>query len=79
MKPKELTITRRYSKTGNYNSISGEIAIKYDVETPVINAEAFEKGKTEVDTLLKKHFETQEDWMNKLIDKLPKTDVEGYK
>lgn len=79
MKPKTITVTRRYTKTGNYNSISGEIAIKYDIEGSVINAEAFEKGKTEVDSLLKKHFETQDDWMNKLIDKPAKADVEGYK
>ena len=79
MKPKEIIITRGYKKSGNYNTISGSVSLTYVLEGSVVVSKAFETGKTEVDTLLKKHIEKQDDWMNKLIDKPAKADIEGYR
>ena len=78
MKAKQITITREYKKSGNYNSISGSVSLTYDVGSEIVS-KAFETGRIEVDSLLKLHFEQQDDWMNKLIDKPAKADIEGYK
>jgi hypothetical protein len=79
MKPKEITITRGYKKSGNFNTISGSVSVTYILEGNVEASKAFEKGKTEVDSLLKDQYDKQEDWMNKMVDKLPKADLEGYR
>ncbi len=79
MKPTEITITRGYKKSGNYNTISGSVSLTYALEGSEVVSEAFETGKMEVDSLLKNHIEKQDDWMNKLIDKPAKADIEGYK
>jgi hypothetical protein len=79
MKLKTIEITRGYKKSGNYNTISGSVSLNYELGASETIGEALTIAKTEVDTLLKKHYEGQDDWMNKLIDKPAKADVEGYK
>ena len=78
MKLKNITITRGYKKSGNFNTISGEITLNYDLEASEVVSKAFEMAKSEVDSLITKHYEKQDKWMNKLIDKPTKVDTEGY-
>ena len=79
MKPNEITITREYKKSGNFNTISGSVSLTYPIEASQSVSKVYEEGKTMVDSLLKAHYEGQDDWMNKLIDKPAKADIEGYK
>ena len=79
MKPNEITITRGYKKSGNYNTISGSVSLTYTIEGNQTASKVYKEGKTMVDSLLTDHYTKQQDWMNKLTEKLPKADIEGYK
>ena len=79
MKLKTIEISRGYKKSGNFNTISGSVSLNYEIEGSENASKVYKAGKIEVDSLLKDHFNTQDDWMNKLIDKPAKADIEGYK